>query len=75
MHMNTYNKYLKITTVYFIVTLLQFPGYAQSIKTTKSANPRTLNCTGEDVGWTAVLKIFIGQACCWVTLGNLTRIL
>lgn len=62
-------------TVDLIVTLLQFPEYAQSIKTTNSANPRTLNCTGGDVGWRAVLNIFIDQACWWVTLGNLTRIL
>lgn len=44
------------SAVYLIVTLSQFPEYAQSIKTTNSANPRTLNCTGGDVGWRAALR-------------------
>lgn len=60
---------------YLIVTLLQFPDYAQSIKTTNSTNPRALNFTGGDVGWRAVLKVSMGQACWWVTLANLTRLL
>lgn len=42
---------------YLIVTLLQF------IRTANSANPRTLNRTGGDVGWRDAFKVPMGQAC------------